>query len=428
MGAMTTDDRTNEAIAEEAIKMSWRNYNSDESGTMPTEAEDAKAAVTALEAAGRLAGEPTDEQVEAAAREWYEQANGYETWASASGKHQQVVKVRAAKALVAATRVPVQGESSDDREAILRKALEHVREVGESGLAGPYVHDLPKDVDSNWGWLQTMWPVVVAVDIALASRATVPDAANRELTEAIRLTVEYVGNDMLPAIEGWEWYDALVKYAPEVAQAFVDKPIHFPKQTDAATEELARIKPLFENYSREYPNECNKRVKAEAERDAATAAITRVRAIHRETGAGGDCAVCNGWGWPCPTVAALDGAPEPDAALAAIERVRAVVKSIRFLAALPPFDEGNTVMNAAADDIVVAIDGAPEPEALELPETGLEVRDGDGDLITTGEHRRVLHQGGYVCDTCVNILGINVRWDRADRMEGHPLPAEGEGK
>lgn len=53
---------------------------------------------------------------------------------------------------------------------------------------------------------------------------------------------------------------------------------------------------------------------------------------------------------------------ERDAALAAVERVRAVVKSIRFLAALPPFDEGNTVMNAAADDIVVAIDGAPEPE------------------------------------------------------------------
>ena len=48
---------------------------------------------------------------------------------------------------------------------------------------------------------------------------------------------------------------------------------------------------------------------------------------------------------------------ERDAALAAVERVRAVVKSIRFLAALPPFDEGNTVMNAAADDIVAALDG-----------------------------------------------------------------------
>ena len=150
----------------------------------------------------------------------------------------------------------------------------------------------------------------------------VPDAANRELTEAIRLTVEYVGNDMLPAIEGWEWYDALVKYAPEVAQAFVDKPIHFPKQTDAATEELARIKPLFENYSREYPNECNKRVKAEAERDAAVAAIERVRARLQPTLGGtptGEFADVCGCGkdyFPCDhaaaIIAALDGAPEPE--------------------------------------------------------------------------------------------------------------------
>ncbi len=66
---------------------------------------------------------------------------------------------------------------------------------------------------------------------------------------------------------------------------------------------------------------------------------------------------------------------------------------------------------------------APEPE---LPETGLEVRDGDGDLIVSGEHRKVLHQGMYVCDSCVNDLGLNVRWDRAGFMEGHPLPVEGE--
>ena len=73
--------------------------------------------------------EPTEAQVEAAAREWYEQANGYETWASASGKHQQVVKVRAARALVAAARVPVQGEPNDDRtpefEAIEQELFKH---------------------------------------------------------------------------------------------------------------------------------------------------------------------------------------------------------------------------------------------------------------------------------------------------------------
>lgn len=39
--------------------------------------------------------------------------------------------------------------------------------------------------------------------------------AVRELAEAIRLTREYVGEDLLPAVEGWSWYDALRRWAPE---------------------------------------------------------------------------------------------------------------------------------------------------------------------------------------------------------------------
>lgn len=58
----------------------------------------------------------------------------------------------------------------------------------------------------------------------------------------------------------------------------------------------------------------------EAERDAALAAIERVRAIHVERehrtldGAYLGGAVCDGCRrpWPCPTAAALDGAPEPE--------------------------------------------------------------------------------------------------------------------
>jgi len=46
------------------------------------------------------------------------------------------------------------------------------------------------------------------------------DEAIHELTEAIRLTVEYMGVEMLPPIEGWSWYAALVKYAPEKAKPF----------------------------------------------------------------------------------------------------------------------------------------------------------------------------------------------------------------
>lgn len=36
-----------------------------------------------------------------------------------------------------------------------------------------------------------------------------------ELAEAIRLTREYVGADLLPAVDGWSWYDALRRWAPE---------------------------------------------------------------------------------------------------------------------------------------------------------------------------------------------------------------------
>ena len=141
----------------------------------------------------------------------------------------------------------------DDREALVRVVANHpiaplMRLGGDAG-----------------------YPLADAILAAGFSRAAVPDDATRELTEAIRLTVEYVGNDMLPAIEGWDWYDALVKYAPEVAQAFVDKPIHFPKS---------------------------------AERDAALAAIERVREtlmLHNPNGR-----------LVKEVLAALDGAPEPE--------------------------------------------------------------------------------------------------------------------
>ena len=45
------------------------------------------------------------------------------------------------------------------------------------------------------------------------------------------------------------------------------------------------------------------------------------------------------------------------------------------------------------------------------------------DRYSTGKHVKVMHQGGYVCDTCVNILGINIRWDHA--IKRHALTDEG---
>lgn len=53
--------------------------------------------------------------------------------------------------------------------------------------------------------------------------------AAEELAQAIRLTVEYVGNDVLPAKKGWSWFDALSKYKYEMANRFVERPLHFPR-------------------------------------------------------------------------------------------------------------------------------------------------------------------------------------------------------
>ena len=52
-----------------------------------------------------------------------------------------------------------------DTDDLILEALLKVREVGNAGLAGTYVHRLPKDADRNWGWLQGQWGVVLAVDV-----------------------------------------------------------------------------------------------------------------------------------------------------------------------------------------------------------------------------------------------------------------------
>ncbi|QFP94500.1 hypothetical protein SEA_KEITABEAR_58 [Gordonia phage Keitabear] len=56
------------------------------------------------------------------------------------------------------------------------------------------------------------------------SRATVFETA-KTLSQAIVHTVEYVGNDMLPAVEGWSWYDALRHFHPDAANRFLTNPV-----------------------------------------------------------------------------------------------------------------------------------------------------------------------------------------------------------
>lgn len=44
--------------------------------------------------------------------------------------------------------------------------------------------------------------------------------AAAELAQALRLTQEYIGDELLPPIEGWSWFDALSKHGHyETAQA-----------------------------------------------------------------------------------------------------------------------------------------------------------------------------------------------------------------
>ncbi len=42
--------------------------------------------------------------------------------------------------------------------------------------------------------------------------------AINELAQALKLTQEYVGDDLLPRLPGWSWFDALTKHAPEMLE------------------------------------------------------------------------------------------------------------------------------------------------------------------------------------------------------------------
>lgn len=205
--------------------------------------------------------------------------------------------------------------------------------------------------------------------------------------------------------------------------------------TDAATEEIESLKDIAETHAF-----CADRLSIEKERADRIAREVCDRGCSYTGSPDQECSAHGRtprelWGFIAQDVVGRDAATERaekaeaerDAALAAVERVRAEASSVLMAENDPPND-WNMALDYLAKKVLEALDGAPEPEVAELPETGLEVRDGDGDLVMSGEHRKVLHQGGYVCDTCVNILGINVRWDRADRMEGHPLRVEGESK
>ena len=89
--------------------------------------------------------------------------------------------------------------------------LFHLRETGQWSAH----FDNGSSGDCDWGYIEQALSVFGLVRVQ-------PNAVE-DLTEAIRLTVEYVGTETLHPIEGWSWYDALLKYAPEKVSPFVEQ-------------------------------------------------------------------------------------------------------------------------------------------------------------------------------------------------------------
>ena len=175
---------------------------------------------------------------------------------------------RLASEALAATRVPVQGEPNGDRVAFFERArmgANHLDNIGQTVLC-------------EWSDGGKFTTADIRELERIASRATVPDAAT-ELAQA--------KSDM--------------KTMAEVSRATFDK---LKAERDAATAAVERVT---------------------AERDAAMARIAKAWELHEPFtwsfgyGPVQSCKWCADHGvsqevasWPCPTVAALEGAPEPE--------------------------------------------------------------------------------------------------------------------
>jgi hypothetical protein len=47
------------------------------------------------------------------------------------------------------------------------------------------------------------------------------------------------------------------------------------------------------------------------------------------------------------------------------------------------------------------------------------------DVLSSGKHDRIVRYGFDVCDTCINSLGLNIRWEQAWCQNGvEILPSE----
>ncbi|NLA65115.1 MAG: hypothetical protein GX862_04165 [Leucobacter sp.] len=173
---------------------------------------------------------------------------------------------RFADALEAATRVPVQGEPSNRENC-----------PGSGGHAGVGTYCMVCDLLA-----------VEPNDDREALKRIAEEASVQRLKDSIEEWRKAIGSACGTFPDDWEleFWHAGYRHG---ANAMIEHQLSRATVSDAANE-------------------------LRAERDAAVAAIERVRAIHRPTmpGYGPKACVHDGRAWPCPTIAALDGAPEPE--------------------------------------------------------------------------------------------------------------------
>lgn len=73
---------------------------------------------------------------------------------------------------------------------------------------------------------------VILIGLLIVKQLTISrlDEEKLEILMALFYTVEYVGNDTLPKLRGWEWYEAFSKYAPHLLSSFPDPQLKEPKR------------------------------------------------------------------------------------------------------------------------------------------------------------------------------------------------------
>ena len=231
-----------------------------------------------------------------------------------------------ADALEAATRVPGQGEPNNDRENLITErtyghgsiTLTHYRSSGRIGVVQRGENSV-MDVADLLVFLQDS-----GLD-EVFSHATVPDAATDDMS-----VPEFC--EALGFVDG--------STTPTRLRDIVE-PIQWRDSEARDHVECARIcEQCGETLARTLCGECH----GGGQRDGGNGTVR-------------ECGNCGGAGWlheGCAEVSYADLVAERDAATAAVERVRAALGEV-----LPDWSDNGVV---AVADILAALDGAPEPE------------------------------------------------------------------